>query len=63
MAEYGFCLTRIFPYKDIIVDMSLNGKTRVKENPYLCSLSATQICMVTLYVDGSLSSFLCQLVT
>ena len=41
--------------------MSLNGKVRVRVNPYLRSVGATQIYMVTFYGDRGLNSFLYQL--
>ena len=55
MAEHGFFLTCIFSYKDKIENLTLNGKTRVRENPYsamftqcyekrylLCKLSSSE---------------------
>ena len=34
MRECGFSVTRILPYKDKIVDLSLYGRIRFTENPY-----------------------------
>ena len=42
MPEYGFCLTRLFLYKDRIYDSTLYGKIRVKDNPFsdiFCAMS------------------------
>ena len=34
MREYGFSLTRTFPYNDRIVDSVINERIRVSENPH-----------------------------